>query len=155
MLVLLALAGGIGSGLTVNGLLAFGEEYGWRGYLWERLTAHGRLGTIGGVSVLWGLWHAPLILAVGFNYSDHRFAGVVAMILFTVAASWPLDELRRATGSAVGPAILHGAINGTAGALLLLVGGDRLWAAPTGLLGAVAFLPAGAMAAMMSGWIDN
>lgn len=143
VLMVLAVVGGIVAGVTVNGLLAFGEEYGWRGYFWDRLEGRGRLGTILVVGVLWGLWHAPLIVVVGFNYPDDRFAGVVAMILFAVAASWSLDELRRTSGSA---AVLHGAINGSVGAVLLVVGGDRLWAAPTGLLGALAFLPAGVIA---------
>src|SRR5690606_38362033 len=102
--------GGVVAGFTINGLFAFGEEYGWRGYLWERLETRGRPATIGAIGALWGLWHAPLILVVGFNYPADRLAGVVAMTAFTVAASWPLDELRRATGSPVAPAILHGAI---------------------------------------------
>lgn len=143
VLVLLAIGGGVVAGFTINGLFAFGEEYGWRGHLWERLESRGRPATIGVIGALWGVWHAPLILVVGFNYPDDRLAGVVAMTAFTVAASWPLDELRRATGSPVAPAILHGAINGTAGVLLLLAGGDRLWAAPVGLVGAIAFVPAG------------
>lgn len=149
VLVLLGVGGGLLAGLTINGLFAFGEEYGWRGFLWEHLQPLGRFGTIGLVGVLWGLWHAPLILAIGLNYPDQRLAGVAVMIVFTVAASWPLDEMRRCTGSPVAPAILHGAINGTAGPLLLLVGGDRIWAAPTGLLGAAAFIPAGAAASRL------
>lgn len=146
VLVLAGLVGGIIAGLTVNGVLAFGEEYGWRGYLWDRLRGRGRSATILGIGTLWGLWHAPLILIVGLNYPDQRIAGVAAMVLFAVAASWPLDELRRASDSPVAPAVLHGAINGSAGVLLLVIGGDRLWAAPTGLLGALAFIPAGAVA---------
>lgn len=143
VLVLLTIGGGVVAGFTINGLFAFGEEYGWRGHLWERLETRGRPATIGAIGALWGLWHAPLILIVGFNYPDDRLTGVVAMVAFTVAASWPLDELRRATGSPVAPAILHGAVNGTAGLFVLLAGGDRLWAAPVGLLGAGAFMPAG------------
>lgn len=146
VLVLVGLVGGIIAGFTVNGVLAFGEEYGWRGYLWDRLRVGGRCGTIVGVGTLWGLWHAPLILIVGLNYPDQRIAGVAAMVVFAIAASWPLDELRRASDSPVAPAVLHGAINGSAGVLLLVIGGDRLWAAPTGLLGALAFIPAGAVA---------
>lgn len=146
VLVVLGLVGGMIAGFTVNGVLAFGEEYGWRGYLWDQLRGRGRSGTILGVGTLWGLWHAPLILIVGLNYPDQRVAGVAAMVLFAVAASWPLDELRRASDSPVAPAVLHGAINGSAGALLVVIGGDRLWAAPTGLLGALAFIPAGAVA---------
>lgn len=145
LVVGLAAVAGLVAGLTLNGLLAFGEEYGWRGVLWEHLRPHGRLATIGLVGVLWGLWHAPLVLLVGFNYPEHRVAGVGAMVLFTVATSWPLDVLRRATGSPVAPAIMHGAINGMAGVLVLVTGGSRLLAPPVGVLGAVAMLPAGAL----------
>lgn len=100
-----------------------------------------RFGMLGGLSLC------------GCRDDEHRFLVVVHegldslhVIVFAVAASWPLDELRRASGSALAPAVLHGAINGSAGAVLLIVGGDRLWAAPTGLLGALAFLPAGVIA---------
>ena len=144
VLVVLSVVGGLVAGLTVNGLFAFGEEYGWRGYLWRTLEGRGRVGTIGVVGLTWGLWHAPLIVLVGFNYPDSRLVGVVAMIVFAVATSWPLDELRRATGSPVAPAIFHGALNGTAGVLVLLGDGDRLVAPPVGILGAAAMLPAGA-----------
>jgi membrane protease YdiL (CAAX protease family) len=78
---------GIIAGLTLNGLFAFGEEYGWRGYLWDRLANRGRLGSFVCVGSLWGLWHAPLILVVGYNYPDDRLAGIAMMTVFTIAAS--------------------------------------------------------------------
>ncbi len=142
-LIALGIGGGIVAGLTINGLFAFGEEYGWRSYLWDRVERWGRVGTIGALGVLWGLWHAPLILLVGLNYPDHRLAGVLMMVVFTTAASWPLDEIRRATGGAVGPAVFHGMINGTAGILLISTIGHQLLAPPAGLIGAIAMVPAG------------
>lgn len=142
-LVAFGLVASVIAGLTINGLAAFGEEYGWRQYLWTRLERYGRLGTVGALGIAWGLWHAPLILLAGLNYPDSRLAGVFAMVVFTVAASWPLDEIRRATGGAVAPAIFHGMINGIAGLLVVAVRGDALITPPAGLMGAVAMLGAG------------
>ncbi len=149
VVVLLGLMGGIIAGFTLNGVLAFGEEYGWRGFLWERLDGRGPVGTIGIVGVLWGLWHAPVILLVGHNYPDDRLVGVLWMVLFSVAMSWPMHELRRQSGSPIAPAALHGALNAVAGIVLIVCGGDRLVAPPLGILGALAWLPAGAVLRMI------
>lgn len=141
LLLALGLAGALFAGFTINAVFAFGEEYGWRDFLWRRLGRHAAAVAVTGV--LWGLWHAPLILLVGFNYPEQRWAGVLAMVVMTVALSWPLAEIRHATETAIAPAILHGMLNGAAGLLLIVVGGNRLVAPPTGVLGAVAWVPAG------------
>jgi len=48
-------------------VLAFGEEYGWRGYLQSELLKMGRVRGVLLVGVIWGVWHWPLIL-MGFSY---------------------------------------------------------------------------------------
>src|SRR5690349_19574724 len=53
--------------LTLNTMLAFGEEYGWRGYLLPKLLPLGEARAATIVGVIWGLWHAPLLIA-GLNY---------------------------------------------------------------------------------------
>ena len=70
-LVGLALGGALLAGFTINGLFAFGEEYGWRGWLADELRPLGAFWANVITGVLWGLWHAPLIL-LGFNYGDVR-----------------------------------------------------------------------------------
>jgi membrane protease YdiL (CAAX protease family) len=64
------LVGQIVAGLTVgtafNCPFAFGEEFGWRGYLLPRLIE--RLGPRRGLlahGAVWGFWHAPLIALAG------------------------------------------------------------------------------------------
>ena len=47
---------------TVNGLVALGEETGWRGWLQSALEPLGRRRGIVLTGVIWGLWHAPLIV---------------------------------------------------------------------------------------------
>ena len=53
--------------------LAFGEEWGWRGYLLPHLLPLGQWPAflIGGV--IWGLWHIPVVTAA-------TYAGVPALL---------------------------------------------------------------------------
>ncbi len=62
----------------------FGEEYGWRVYLQDRLFPF--FGSYKGVlilGVIWGLWHAPLIIA-GLNYPGQPLLGILLMIYSTI-----------------------------------------------------------------------
>ena len=137
LLYVLGLVAGVLAGFSVNGLFAFGEEYGWRGVLADELAPLGAVRANLITGVLWGLWHAPVIL-LGFNYGVDRWAGVLMMCLWLVPFSFTLWRARQFSGSVLSAAIIHGAFNGSAGFYLLLVGhGTRLWTSPVGLLGAV------------------
>lgn len=109
----------------INACFALGEEVGWRGfmypYLKERLgSSKGRI--IGGV--IWGIWHWPLIILVGYEYGTDYFgapfAGPVAFCLITVVLGIVLDYVYDKTKCIFAPAIAHGAINAAAGVPLLL-----------------------------------
>jgi len=137
-LIGVAFLGAIVAGFTVNGLFAFGEEYGWRGWLADELRPVGAFWANLITGVLWGLWHAPLIL-MGFNYGEYTRLGPFFMVAWCVPASFLLWRLREVSGSLLAPAVLHGAINGFAGVfLLLLAGANPLVAAPMGLIGMAA-----------------
>lgn len=124
------------AGLTVNGLFALGEEYGWRGWLADELRPLGAFWANLLTGVLWGLWHAPLIL-MGFNYGGYGKLGVVFMVALCVPFSFLLWRSRQVTGSVLTPAVLHGAFNGFAGIFAIIVAdANPLIAAPTGLIGA-------------------
>jgi CAAX protease family protein len=138
--LLLAIGGfaGLISGLTANGVLAFGEEYGWRGWLMDELEPIGPVRANLLTGVMWGLWHAPLIL-MGFNFEPHRIAGVFFMCGLTTSLSFLLWRSRQYTGSLLAPAIIHGAFNGFQGFLVLLIASrNPLWSVPVGVLGWVA-----------------
>ena len=49
------------AGWSINGLFALGEEYGWRGLLWEAWRPYGIVRANLAIGLVWGLWHAPLI----------------------------------------------------------------------------------------------
>ena len=126
------------AGLTINGVFAFGEEYGWRGVLAEELRPLGVVRANLVTGVLWGLWHAPLI-ALGHNYGAQWAAGIPMFVLITVPLSFILWWARERSGSVVTAAVVHGAFNGFAGLFtLILIGANSLIAVPVGVISAVA-----------------
>ena len=129
---------GIMAGFTVNGLFAFGEEYGWRGVLMDELKPLGAFRANLLTGVMWGLWHAPVI-ALGFNYGVHRGWGILVMCAWVTPLSFILWRAREYSRSVVAPAIIHGAFNGFAGFFVLLIAGrSPILSAPVGLAGALA-----------------
>ncbi len=125
-------------GLIINAIFTFGEEFGWRGYLLPRLAPLGGVPAAILVGLIWGVWHAPLIVMDGYNYPAHPWLGVLMMMLFCVALSMIFAWLRFRSGSVWTTVLAHAAINAQAGfALLMLSPGDSLLRAPLGLLGLV------------------
>ena len=76
----------------INSIAAFGEEWGWRGYLLPRLMPLGKWKAYLLVGVIWGLWHAPLI-AIGFNYPGTPVLGIVMMVLLTTMLGIFINEM--------------------------------------------------------------
>jgi membrane protease YdiL (CAAX protease family) len=134
---------GLPLGLLFNTFfLLISEELGWRGWLQTRLAGMGfwRMNLV--IGLIWGVWHAPIIL-LGHNYGDMGYPGVAAMTVFTVALS-PYLGLTRERGGVVAAAALHGSVNAVGGAALLVIP-DAGWPW-NGLLGL------GGLAVMLAGW---
>lgn len=104
----------------INTLFGLGEELGWRGFLLPRLTHLGQWRAIVIVGVIWGVWHAPVILQ-GHNYPGQPVLGVFMMIVFTLLLSAILGWLYLETESPWTPALAHGALNATAGLPMLFL----------------------------------
>jgi hypothetical protein len=98
-------------GPTINGIFGFGEEFGWRGYLLPKLIPLGKLKAYTIVGVIWGLWHAPLIV-VGFNYPGYPLLGIVGMVVMTTAIGIYINELTLRNRSSILAGWIHGAFNG-------------------------------------------
>lgn len=125
-------------GILINMVFTFGEEFGWRGYLLPRLAPLGGIPAAILVGLIWGFWHAPLIVLDSYNYPGHRWLGILMMMLFCVSLSMIFTWLRFRSGSVWTTVLAHAAINAQAGfGLLLLSSGDSLLRAPIGLLGLV------------------
>lgn len=60
------------SGATVNLPFMLGEELGWRGFQFEETKLLGFWRSSLLIGVLWGLWHAPVIM-MGYNYSGEPY----------------------------------------------------------------------------------
>jgi membrane protease YdiL (CAAX protease family) len=124
--------------LPFNMIFTFGEEFGWRGYLLPKLAPLGGIGAAIITGVVWGLWHAPLILLDSYNYPGHPWLGVLMMIVLTVSLSCIFAWLRFRSGSVWPSTLAHATLNAQAGfGTLVLSQGDSLLAAPIGLLGLI------------------
>ena len=102
-----------------NMIPAVGEEAGWRGYMMPRLKE--RLGLLNGRllgGIIWGVWHWPLMLLVGYEYgTDYLGAPLLGLVVWCVvcfALNTLLDWLYEKTGCIWVPAIAHGALNAVA-----------------------------------------
>ena len=146
VLLLAGLWGALVAGWTINGVFAMGEEYGWRGLMWDELRVSGPVRANLLIGVAWGLWHAPLIVQ-GYNYPGFPALGVLAMMAFCIGMSFVLTAVRELTGSLIPVAAGHGIFNGIAPILLILTpDAHPILAGPVGLLGAAIFALWGAAA---------
>ncbi|OQO93703.1 abortive phage infection protein [Saccharomonospora piscinae] len=103
----------------LNLIPALGEELGWRGWLLPKLMPLGTLPALLVSGVIWGLWHAPLIL-LGYNYPDAPgWLGLTAMVGMCVLVGAVFGWLRLRSGSVWPAALAHAAFNGAGGTYLL------------------------------------
>lgn len=120
----------------INLLPALGEELGWRGWLLLKLMPLGTIPAILISGVIWGLWHAPMIL-LGYNYPDVpgwlSLSGMVGTcVVFGAIFSW----LRIRSRSVWPAALAHAAFNGAGGTFLLFaMAGERIDTTQATMLG--------------------
>ena len=133
--VVIALLAGLAAGLTVNAVAGLGEELGWRGFLQKNLEELGFWKSSVLIGLIWGIWHAPIILQ-GHNYPEHPLLGVVMMIIFCILLAPIFSFIRLKSGSVIAASVLHGTLNGTGVlAIILIKGGNDLLVGITGLAG--------------------
>lgn len=139
--VLLAFLGAPIAGFTINGLFAFGEELGWRGFLQRELAPLGFARASALIGAIWGLWHAPLIL-LGHNFPDHPRLGVLVMTAACVLLGILISWVTLRAGTVIAAAIAHGTLNALAGVpMMALRGGANIEILQLGYAGMAAMLP--------------
>ncbi len=97
--------------VTINAFFALGEEIGWRGYLYDLLGYNPSLRNTVIVGVLWGLWHAPATILLGYNYQINRYLGLTLFTLLTTALTYPHLRVTTTANSVLPAASLHGTVN--------------------------------------------
>jgi uncharacterized protein len=123
-----------------NALFAFGEEWGWRGYLLQKLLPLGQWPALIICGVIWGLWHLPVIL-LGYNYPLYPNSGWLFMLVLCILLGILFGWTRLATGSIWPAVIAHGALNGSASAINLFeAAGYNADTAQAGITGWVGWL---------------
>ena len=136
----LTLVQGLIAGVTINAIAGFGEELGWRGYLFKEVQHLGFWKSSIIIGVIWGIWHAPIIL-LGHNYPEHPVAGVFMMTVFAVLISPIFTYVRIKSGSVIAASVMHGTFNAVGGiSIMMLVGGNDLIIGVTGVAGFVALV---------------
>jgi len=117
----------VSAGILLMLVFSFAEEFGWRGFLQTPLIQTFGLGSglmLGGV--LWGLWHAPIILA-GYRFTEYpRLAAFVYWPIFTICLAIITGWLYWQSGS-LWPAVLFNAsvkVNGRLASAALGEAGD-------------------------------
>ncbi|MBR5018271.1 MAG: CPBP family intramembrane metalloprotease [Bacteroidales bacterium] len=119
-LIGITLLSGLFAGVTINAVFAFGEEIAWRGFLMKEFKVKKFLSAALWIGVIWGFWHAPLILN-GHNYPQHPVAGVFMMVLLCILLTTMLMYFLKKSGSVIVAAIMHGTINAVSGITAIVV----------------------------------
>lgn len=138
--IAISVVSGLFTGITLNAVFGFGEEIAWRGFLMKEFKDMRFLTAVLWIGIIWGLWHAPLILN-GHNYPEHPVAGVLMMVVFCLLLTPILMYFRQKGGSVIVPAIMHGTFNAVVGlsAMVVTPANDLLYGA-AGLAGFLVLL---------------
>ena len=133
----------------LNLIPCFGEEWGWRGYLLPKVAQRMKfLPTVLLTGFIWGIWHAPIIVAghnYGMNYPGYPWWGIIAMCLFCIVGGTLFSYITLKAKSCWPAVFAHGALNGTASIGVLFLADpmayDRfIGPVPTGIIGAAAYI---------------
>ncbi len=146
---------GVIANLTFPIIMMLGEEYGWRSYLLQNLLPLGfwRANIITGI--VWGLWHAPVIL-MGYNYGYYNIIGVFLFVLVCILIGTIFNYMYIRGNSVILTSAAHGWFNGMVPSIILLTGymGKETILAPLGIIGIMILLTLVVVAAKLTNNFD-
>lgn len=105
----------------INALAGFGEELGWRGHLLPQLLPLGEKKALVISGLIWGLWHVPFILFLGFGNYDNVYVGAVFFTVMLTFLGTYFGYLRLKSGSTLLAAWAHGIFNAQSYGVWLLI----------------------------------
>jgi membrane protease YdiL (CAAX protease family) len=132
--------------------LLWGEEFGWRGYLQQRLFFGKPTAAAVATGVIWAIWHYPLTLR-GYNYPDSPVLGSMIFMLVTVMFSYIFGWIYSRSGSIWASSLAHSATNSVGSLSFLWLLGA---AGPTMIsYGGLLALPPLALVCVVIFWLDR
>lgn len=153
--IVMACFGALLIGPIINFIPSFGEEFGWRGYLLPKLLllmSPTKASIVSGI--VWGVWHAPLIvlgLKYGFGYPLAPYSGVIAMIILCIFLGSFMNFTFLKTKSIIPATIIHGSFNALCelpGMLVFAGANPLVGPKPIGIIGGIGILFAGVISLM-------
>lgn len=120
---------------------AAGEEIGWRGYLLTRLIEAEVPRPVLVSSLVWALWHVPLIVSGQYAAGPNRILSAATFVATVVGIGFVLAWMRLTTGSVWPAVVLHGVWNAVIqGAFDVSTTAPSIWVGEAGILVAAASL---------------
>lgn len=124
---------------------AFGEEWGWRGYMMPKLTElMGKPAAIIVGGILWGLWHAPLTISghnFGVDYDFFPWLGILLMCVFCIFMNAFLTLLTEKTKSIYPASFCHMVNNNCGGIIFISLFGSEAFIEKISAVNAVTLMP--------------
>lgn len=155
MMLLTTVVNALIAGASINALVAFGEEYGWRNYLVGALRGLKFWPSALFIGFVWGIWHFPIIL-MGHNYPNEPVWGVPMMVAVCILMGVTELYFVLKTRSMVVAAIMHGTFNAISGMVIFYVrGGNDLVNGMPGLSGLIVMALAIACIALYDRYISR
>lgn len=133
----------------LNLVPCFGEEWGWRGYLLPKVAERMKfLPTVLLTGFIWGVWHAPIIVAghnYGMSYPGYPWWGIIAMCVFCIVVGVLFSYISLKAKSCWPAVFAHGMLNGTASIGVIFLADPMAYErfigpVPTGIIGAAAYI---------------
>jgi uncharacterized protein len=128
---------------SINFIPAFGEEFGWRGYLLTRLLPLGREKALVISSIIWGLWHLPFVFLIDYNsYPDKIVGGLIFTALITLLGIY-IGALALKNKSIFLASYMHGIFNAQYHGIWIIIypNYNHLIGGGEGLIGVIVLLP--------------
>lgn len=128
---------------TINFIPAFGEEFGWRGYLLPKLLPLGRKKALIISGIIWGLWHLPFILLLNSGDYPDKIAGSLIFTVLIALLGIYIGALTLDNSSILLASYVHGIFNAQDHGIWIIIYPDynHLIGGGEGLIGIVVMLP--------------
>ena len=125
----------------INSIAGFGEELGWRGFLLPKLMYLGTKRALITHAVIWGFWHVPFVLLLGFGgYANIWLGALYLWVLISLIGIF-FGYLRLRSGSTLVVSWAHGALNAQSYGVWLVIfpSLNKFFFGFSGLVGIVVF----------------